>query len=298
MVMSNHIHLALRAGEEPLARWIGPLNTWLAQRLNTLQVRHGPVVQERPTTIYMPTSRAERLIPYLHNNPVRAGCIAERENPSWTSHAFYADAVERPSSLAVEQGLSLCGFGCDESGRYDFIQLVEERISEDRDSSLSGDDVKLRRSAARLSTGAPVELESPLAFSNELRYGLVGENLPLRPLGMSASPEAVIAIVGTVMGVAPSDMTSRSRVHKVVAARRVSVHLWRQLSRPMVEISTALGISRSAASRHLYRGREEDLERARLDAASIAKTLHAARRKRDAADASSTKRALLGSFHR
>ena len=38
-------------------RWAKPLDTWLALFLNLRQGRHGPVIQDRPKTVYMPPDR-------------------------------------------------------------------------------------------------------------------------------------------------------------------------------------------------------------------------------------------------
>jgi putative transposase len=297
-IMSSHIHLALLAGAEPLSRWIAPLDTWLAQRLNRVQGRHGPVFQERPTTLSMPRDRADRLIPYLHNNPLRAGLAAERENPLWTSHAFYAGIAAPPAALSVESGLGFCGFGSDSDDREAFVALVDARASEGRDETLSGDSATLRRAATRLETGAPVELTSPQARPDGLlQYGIVEQSVPIRPLGLSLSPETVIALVGSTMGVAPAEMASRNRTRAVVSARRVAVNVWRRCSRPMVEIGAALGLGRSAVSRLLYRGRAEDLEDASVAAAAIVEGLYEIHRRAGGARPSATVTLLAEDVH-
>ncbi len=187
----------------------------------------------------------------------------------WTSHAYYSGRVDPPPALDVEQGLALCGFSRDEHGWDEFARLVDQRASGGCDANLSGDDALRRRAEARCDAGAPVELRSPVVTSNGLEYGLTARSLPLRTLGIAMEPEAAISVVSALFGVSSSAVTSRNRRPEVVAARRVVVHMWRCLSRPMSEMSTALGISRPACSNLLYRGREADLAKARASAASI-----------------------------
>lgn len=137
-------------------RWAKPLDTWLALFLNLRQGRHGPVIQDRPKTVYMPPDRAS--LPYLHNNPVRAGRPAEQSHPLWTSHAAYLGEHSPPRGLAIEMGLDLCGYSSSTDGREAFSRLVVARAAEQDEEWLSPPDAEVQRSRARHACGAPTEL--------------------------------------------------------------------------------------------------------------------------------------------
>jgi len=94
-LMSNHIHLAMIAGEAPAEDWMRRVNPSFAQRRMWI----------------VPPANVADLIAYIHNNPVRAGVVARARDSSWTSHRAYVGLVQRPDWLHVDEGLALAG-GC------------------------------------------------------------------------------------------------------------------------------------------------------------------------------------------
>src|SRR4051812_16839232 len=77
VLMSSHVHWALIAGLCASATFIQPLHTGFAQWLNRREGRIGPVFAGRHSTIHCDDAHAVRLLAYLHNNPVRAGLVAD-----------------------------------------------------------------------------------------------------------------------------------------------------------------------------------------------------------------------------
>ena len=107
VVMSNHFHLLLEVGKQPLRRLMQPLLTWYAGRYNWRQSRHGHVFHGRYQSVLL--AREAHLleaIRYLHLNPVRAGLVSSPEDYEWSSHAAYCAGADR-GWLAAGQGLRM-----------------------------------------------------------------------------------------------------------------------------------------------------------------------------------------------
>ena len=109
-IMSNHIHLALLAGNEPLSDWLRPTHTYFAQWINQRRERIGAVFVKGPNFVNISPEGAPHVISYIHQNPVRAGVVADARDSDWTSHRAYLGLERRPPWLDVELGLALGGF--------------------------------------------------------------------------------------------------------------------------------------------------------------------------------------------
>lgn len=135
-LMSSHIHLALIAGSGRLKDWLAPMHTDFALWINERRGgRIGGVFVKGPEEVEFAASGTQRLISYIHNNPVRAGVVSNPRQSDWTSHRAYLGLGRRPSWLAVERGLELSGFatGADldawmENVRIDKAALEEMRV--------------------------------------------------------------------------------------------------------------------------------------------------------------------------
>ena len=109
-VMSNHVHLAVVAGADPLAEWIGAVHSPFAEWINKRRERIGAVFVRGPRSIAVRPSGVASLLGYIHRNPVRARVADQAAACDWTSHAVYAGLAARPRWLDVESGLALAGF--------------------------------------------------------------------------------------------------------------------------------------------------------------------------------------------
>lgn len=109
-IMSNHIHLGLVAGDEPLAEWLRPTHTHFAQWINQRRERIGAVFVKGPNFIEVMRHGAPHVINYIHQNPVRAGVVADARDSDWTSHRAYLGLTRKLPWLDVELGLELAGF--------------------------------------------------------------------------------------------------------------------------------------------------------------------------------------------
>ena len=106
-IMSNHVHLVVQAGEEPLSRLTKPLNTGYAVWKNRKENRIGAVFAGRPKTILVDTEPyLLELVRYVHLNPVRAGLVELAEHSDWSSHQCYANLTTAPPWLHMDTVLS------------------------------------------------------------------------------------------------------------------------------------------------------------------------------------------------
>jgi REP element-mobilizing transposase RayT len=115
-VMSNHVHLALLAGSDPLASWLRPMHQNFAGWINGRRDRIGGMFVKGPNFIEVPPDQYARVINYLHYNPVRARVVEEPGESDWTSHRAYIGASRAPGWLSVGAGMALARF----AGRPEF----------------------------------------------------------------------------------------------------------------------------------------------------------------------------------
>lgn len=102
VIMPNHLHLVVQQGDYPLDRFMQPLLTRVAMRVQLKYELLGHVFGRRYwchpclTTDYLQTC-----IAYVHRNPVRAALCAIAEEYKWSSAGFYAGG-ENPAAVVVE----------------------------------------------------------------------------------------------------------------------------------------------------------------------------------------------------
>ncbi len=247
-LMSNHIHLALMAGLAASARLMQSLHVAFASWLNKTQGRLGPVFAERHVTILSDESKAARLLAYLHNNPVRARVVNEAAHSNWTGQHAYLEPSPNNQWLDVELGLSLSGFSADPAGRLSFYDYVRSVSGQTREQLAEEGLTSSRREARRLA-GAPVEISSREEGENESAVQVIA--LPFTPLRprWPGDVQAALLAVEVHTGVPISRMQSVDRHRRVVAARKLALHLWSiHLGRDSASMASALGLSRPAAS--------------------------------------------------
>jgi putative transposase len=89
-LMTNHLHLALQAGEEALSAGMQNLSFRYTRYLNARLDRVGHVFQGRFKAYLVDQDRyGLALVRYIHLNPVRAGMVREPVAYHWSSHRAY-----------------------------------------------------------------------------------------------------------------------------------------------------------------------------------------------------------------
>ena len=88
--MTNHIHMAVQAGTEPLARFMSHLASRYARYLNRKLRRPGHLFERRYRAILVQAdSYLQELVRYIHLNPVRARMVDDLADYVWSSHHAY-----------------------------------------------------------------------------------------------------------------------------------------------------------------------------------------------------------------
>lgn len=89
-LMPNHVHMLLKMGDTPLAKFMQGVQQTYTQYFNKEHQTVGHVFQGRYKSIYV--DREEyllELIRYIHLNPVKAGLVDEPTKYAWSSHKSY-----------------------------------------------------------------------------------------------------------------------------------------------------------------------------------------------------------------
>jgi putative transposase len=88
--MSNHLHLAIQCGREPMSRIVQNLSFRYAAHFNRRHERCGHLFQSRFKAVLVDADAyLLELIRYIHLNPVRAGICATADDYPWSGHHSY-----------------------------------------------------------------------------------------------------------------------------------------------------------------------------------------------------------------
>ena len=235
-VMSNHLHVAVVAGQESLSSWIRCVNSPFANFMNTEHDRIGPLFVRGPRALETPAQDVARLIAYVHNNPVRANVVPNAADSTWTSHRAYLGLDRAPPWLNVKLGLERCGF----SDPRAFDEFVRLHPKDPAREALERDTPDVDESA------------------------LFRDALVARPIARDERPSATAIVEATAsqVGLPVSSIRSRRKGAEESLAREVAVHCASSLGVTGVAIADALALSQSGASLALRRAatRREVLE--------------------------------------
>ena len=86
-LMSNHYHLAVRAGVVPLDRPMKTLQQRVTRGINARHRVYGPMWQGRYRCKVVDDQRyLDQLLIYIHLNPLQAGLVADPAEYRWSGH--------------------------------------------------------------------------------------------------------------------------------------------------------------------------------------------------------------------
>jgi len=235
-LMSSHIHLGMVAGESRLENWAkrahGPFATWM----NLRHDRIGSVFVRGPKDHAVPPHRTAALIGYIHNNPVRANVVARANDSTWTSHRAYLGLAPKPAWLDTELGMSL--------GEFNDVASFEGWVDALPDDPTRQEIGGLRRRISR---------RGQFEFGTGVDGDVSLTPIIVRPVAtVRLDPRVIVRITAGMMTMNVVDIASRSRAPRLVAARRIAVHVAIQLGVCGVDIGAALGLSNSAVTKIRY----------------------------------------------
>ena len=262
-LMSNHVHLVVQQGAEPLERLFKPLHTGFARFINRHHSRRGPVFSERPKTLLVDEDEwLLELIRYVHNNPVRAGVSRYARTSTWSSHQAYIG--KRPAPAWLPLGYVLDDFGRSEAAsRRKFDAFVDEGRREPRSALLCGETGAVARAEVHRWVGDgwrphggilgdETFQASVRADLNRVEKVMAGQGLaeraerPSRPPHISEAVDAVLA----VLDLEPWAFEARPKQRRNVLARQLLVWTWvRRLGGTQADVARELGAGTGRVSR-------------------------------------------------
>jgi len=90
VIMGNHYHLVLQAGDQPLSKVMHFINGSFGRYYNSSRGRTGHVFEGRYKAIPVQNERyLLAVLRYVHRNPVRAGICRRAPGYMWSSDQFY-----------------------------------------------------------------------------------------------------------------------------------------------------------------------------------------------------------------
>ena len=286
-IMSNHVHLVVRAGEEPLSRLMRRVNTGYARWKNNKDARLGPVFAERYKAILVEREAyLLELVRYVHLNPVRAGLVAHPDDTDWTSHPCYSGRKKSPGWL--DAGFVLDDFGSDPGARAQAYQrFINDGLeASERSPLLSGDQWADVAREAWARSGTDLAISDPILGSDDwtgrvlehLEHGgspVGDESLsPRRSRKTRPNLDALVDLACDVVGVERSVFDLSPKKRRAQTARQLLVRVWvEDYGRTQLELARLLGAAPARVSQWRSRAVERlpklhdllEALRARLD---------------------------------
>ena len=246
VLMPNHVHLAVRSGSIRLSRLMARLNTGYARTFNLRHRRQGFLFQNRFRSRIV-SSEADLLavIAYICRNPLEAGAVQSLPELShWPWSELSALTGARPARPFEAVGATLAMFGdTPEVARRNLFDLV----------ALSSTEVTAAQSPDRCIT--PSRAPEP---GDRILEQTLGVSACAPRLGESAHTRLgdLIESVCSELGIEPSDLDRHRRTQLVSRARAVIAYrAVVECCIPGRQVANALGVSASAVSHSLERGR-------------------------------------------
>ena len=139
-LMTNHAHILLKSGEQGLSTFMRRLLSGYAQYFNRRHRRVGHLFQNRYKSIICEEEAYfDKLVAYIHLNPLRAGLVKSFEELAsypWCSHAVMMNKVHY-TWLDREYVLQCFGDREGEAGKA-YAEYLEEEAGINREKELSG----------------------------------------------------------------------------------------------------------------------------------------------------------------
>ena len=139
-LMTNHAHILLKSGEQGLSTFMRRLLSGYAQYFNRRHRRVGHLFQNRYKSIICEEEAYfDKLVAYIHLNPLRAGLVDSFEGLAlypWCSHAVMMNKVHYPW---LDREYVLQYFGDREGeARKAYVAYLEEETGINREKELLG----------------------------------------------------------------------------------------------------------------------------------------------------------------
>jgi len=265
--MPNHVHLAIRAGTQPLSRIMQRLLTGYAIRFNKTHLRVGHLFENRyRSKVVDEEPYLLALVRYIHPNPVRAGIVpdlAGLESYPWSGHGTLVGKVER-SWQDTEAVLSRFGSR---------VGPARERLEGFMRSDAARADVKTfagggtlnaeedRRGRSRTGTGSNKVRDNRILGEGRFVVSILGQaeeearerSLPVEE--RMREFEEILNTIPATYGLSISEITGGGRRRSVLQTRSIACHLAvHKLGPSVAALCRELRVSPSSVLRAAERG--------------------------------------------
>ena len=139
-LMNNHVHILLKSGPRGLPTFMRRLLSGYAQYFNRRHKRVGHLFQNRYKSIICEEEAYfDKLVAYIHLNPLRAGQVETLEQLASYPLSGHAVLMGKLSCEWMESDYVLQFFG-DSAGRarQAYLEFIEEEMGIDREKELMG----------------------------------------------------------------------------------------------------------------------------------------------------------------
>jgi hypothetical protein len=272
-LLSNHFHLLVRTGRQPISRSMKKLLTGYVVNFNLRHKRTGHLFQNRYKSIICEDDPyLLELTRYIHLNPLRVGLVGGLEglnNYRWAGHSVIMGRVERKWQ-DIDTVLGYFGRGRRAVEKYE--QFVREGVLQERRPELVGGGLirslggwsqvlSLRRK------GVKVASDERILGSEEFieRLLLEVEEREKETLRLSRRVPGLVALAERIVkgeGIEESELRSGMRAKRVVKGRRIFCQLAvGKMGYPGAEVARFLGVTTSSVNRLAVSEETSDLRK-------------------------------------
>lgn len=212
VLMSNHYHLAVRTGPISLDRPMRSLQQRITRCFNARHSVYGPLWQGRYRAKMVEEQRyLDRLVAYIHLNPVSAGVVTDPAEYRWTGHRDLIGRVGKPI-VDVDEVLHQFG-GTRRTARSRYVRALKGAAEEDWAGERPGGLPWWR--LGRPPTGE--EQKVPKPDSVKAFVDVLGRSTGLERSAMAV--EDFVEQGSRLLGVSVDELAGRGRSPAVVRAR-------------------------------------------------------------------------------
>jgi putative transposase len=268
-LMSNHAHFLFRTGNVPVAHMMRKLLTGHAVTFNRRHRRHGHLFQNRYKSILCEEDAyLQELVRYIHLNPLRAGIVTDLGELSSYRYSGHSVLMGKKDRVWQNRDYVLRYFGKGEKeAKRQYLSFVSKGVKEGSRPDLVGGG--LLRSVGgwkglkeRRGSGEKIRADERILGGSQFVERVLKESEEewerksfLRRRGPSL--RQLLEKVSTHFGLDREELKSGSKVPCIAKARAVFCYLGvRRLGLTCVSIAKELGISPSAVSKSIGRGRQ------------------------------------------
>ncbi len=141
-LMSNHVHLLVREKADTVSRTMSRIGTSYAKWYNQKYSRSGHVFQGRYSSECIEDDKyLLTVVRYIHNNPVKAGMVREREAYQWSSIHAYTDGKEYPQELTETEYI----LNIFHQNRIEAIQAFREFMKQENEDACLDEENKRKK---------------------------------------------------------------------------------------------------------------------------------------------------------